>query len=74
MATRYSSFLVRCWRRGGDERRIAIEHVQGGCRTHVGSLAAAINWIDGHCTEPAAELPDPPARGDPSRKNGAANP
>jgi hypothetical protein len=50
-AGRYTSFLVRCWHVGGDERRIEIEQIQTGGRMRVRTLPAALAWIDGCCRE-----------------------
>jgi len=55
MARLYCSFLVRCWRVGGDERRIEVQHIQCGCRTRVASLVAAADWIDTHCGDSPVE-------------------
>jgi hypothetical protein len=57
MANGYSSFLIRCWRLSGDERRIAIEHIQSGGRTRVASLAAAVDWISAHWDAAVDSLP-----------------
>ena len=47
--SRYTSFLLRCWRVGGDERRIEIEQIQTGGRRRVHKLGAALAWIDDRC-------------------------
>ena len=54
MVKRYTSFVLRCWRLEGDQRRIEVEHVQSGVHKRVRSLAAAVAWIDGRWT-PSAE-------------------
>jgi hypothetical protein len=46
LGRRYDSFLIRYWRLEGDERRVAIEHVQSGITARLPSLAAAIAWIE----------------------------
>ena len=48
---RYDSFVLRCWRVMSDERRIEVEHLQSGTRTRVGTLEAAVAWINGECGE-----------------------
>ena len=51
MARRYDSFVLRCWRVGG-ERRVEVEHLQSGGRTRVATLAAATDWIGTRCDGP----------------------
>ena len=41
----YSSYLLRCWRRGGPEQRYQIQHVQSGAQVTVATLAEAMSWI-----------------------------
>ena len=60
MARLYCSFLLRYWRVGSGEQRIEIEHIQSGARTHVRSLAAAIDWIKAH----GDKVIEPPAQSD----------
>ena len=50
-ARRYDSFVLRCWRVGGGERRIEVEHLQSGARTRVVTLRAAVAWITSECGE-----------------------
>ena len=52
MAQRYTSFLIRCWQLGGDERRFKIEHIQSGEWTQVATLAAAVAWLTARWDEP----------------------
>ena len=54
MARHYDSFVLRCWRLGGDEWRIELEHLQSGGRTRVATLAAAHDWISALCGEAGA--------------------
>ena len=54
MARRYDSFVLRCWRLGGDERRVEVEHLQSGGRTRVTALAAAVEWISTRCGDSGA--------------------
>ena len=48
---RYASFLLRCWRVGGDGRRIEVEQIQTGAHTRVNVIAAALAWIDSCCSD-----------------------
>ena len=61
MARLYCSFLLRYWRIGSGDERIEIEHIQSGERTHVTSLAAAIDWIEARGSSPPATPPIPAA-------------
>ncbi len=59
MGQHYTSFLVRCWRLGGDQHRIKIEHVQSGAETQVTSLTAALAWLETCWQEPEGDEPTP---------------
>ncbi len=59
MGQHYTSFLVRCWRLGGDQRRIRIQHVQSGAETQVSSLAAALAWLETCWQEVGSDSPGP---------------
>lgn len=45
MARNHHSYLVRCRDLDTIGQRIEIEHIQSGSRTVVGSLEAAIVWL-----------------------------
>ncbi len=62
MGQHYTSFLVRCWRLSGDQRRIKIAHVQSGTETQVSSLAAALAWLATCWQEPAGDEHAPVGR------------
>ena len=49
------TFVVRYWRLGEDDERVAIEHVQSGARTLVASFGEAQAWIIAQVASPAAE-------------------
>jgi len=48
MAKRYGAFVLRYWWLTPDAVRVEIEHVQSGERVQVGSLGAALAWLEGH--------------------------
>ena len=54
MTRRYDSFVLRCWRLGGQQRRVEVEHLQSGGRTRVTALTAAVEWISTQCGESGA--------------------
>ena len=45
MARQYTSFLIRCWRLSGEQRRIKVEHIQSGEWAQVTTLAEAVAWL-----------------------------
>src|SRR5687767_6286034 len=46
----YASFVIRWRRPSGRADRIDVEHIQSGERTHVTSIARALEWMDRHLT------------------------
>jgi hypothetical protein len=77
MARRYDSFVLRCWRLSGEERRVEVEHLQSGGRTRVTALAAAVEWISTQCGDSGARVsgawPRPAAEEVMSSDDGAAD-
>ena len=62
MARRYTSFLVRCWRLDGNQRRIKVEHIQSGEWAQVTTLAEAVAWLGTQWVEAPADHPAVPSR------------
>ncbi len=57
MTKRFNSYLLRFWDRADGERRIEIEHIQGGTRAVVASTTAALRWLDAHAaTAPIGDV------------------
>jgi hypothetical protein len=54
MDRKHSSFLLRCWWRGGELERIEIEHIQSGKRELLSSVSDAVSWITLQREDPGA--------------------
>jgi hypothetical protein len=59
MLTNYGTYLVRCWRDGGEVTRVEVLHVQSGERVLMRSAEAALHWIDRHGHETPSLDPPP---------------
>ena len=57
MAKRYGAFVVRYWWLAPGAVRVEVEHVQSGERVRVGSLAAALAWLEGQMAPPETSAP-----------------
>lgn len=74
MTKRFNSYLLRFWDRADGERRIEIEHIQGGTRAVVASTTAALRWLDAHtATAPLGDVltgAPGPSRSEPTGEDG----
>lgn len=62
MSRRYDSFVIRCWRVGGQILQVIVEHVQSGEQARGTRIEDAFDWLAlqaGMTLEPEGS-PQPP--------------